>query len=339
MGQRPTIRDLARAAGVGTATADRALHGRGNVSDRMRQRIAEAAERIGYRLPSDTTAPSAPLRRINLGFVLHKPSQSFYQRFATEIEAACAAHPAANITPHIEYSASQSPDDFCAAITRAAQNTRAVAATAINHPSLSRLVTELQAQGTPIYSLLNDFGGRAGAGYFGLDNMKVGRIAGWMMALRLQRPGRVGIFVGGTRWHGHSLRETGFRNALHEYAPQIAIADTVVNLETRQVTYEATLDLLSRHSDLAGLYVAGGGMEGAIAALREVRPPNKVALIVNELTPESQNALADRYALMCVATPLKELCAALVDSMAQAPDLEVSSPTLFEPNLLLPESF
>ena len=43
----------------------------------------------------------------------------------------------------------------------------------------------------------------------------------------------------------------------------------MVNLETRHITHEATLDLLQRYPDLVGFYVAGGGMEGAIAALRE----------------------------------------------------------------------
>ena len=84
-------------------------------------------------------------------------------------------------------------------------------------------------------------------------------------------PGKLAVFVGGYRWHGHELRETGFRSYLREYAPDFSVLDTMVNLETRQLTYEATLNLLDRNPDLRGLYCAGGGMEGAIAALRETR--------------------------------------------------------------------
>ena len=114
------------------------------------------------------------------------------------------------------------------------------------------------------------------------------------------------------------MRETGFRSYLREYAERIDVLASAVNLETRQLTYEATLDLLNRHPDLAGLYVAGGGMEGAIAALRETRPADKVTLIVNELTPESRRALADRFVTMVMATPLDLLCADLVDLMVAA---------------------
>ena len=36
------------------------------------------------------------------------------------------------------------------------------------------------------------------------------------------------------------------------------------------------------------MYLAGGGMEGAISALREVRQPGQVSLVVNELTPDTR---------------------------------------------------
>lgn len=342
MARHPTIKDLAKEAGVGTATIDRALNARGGVSARLLERIAGAAARIGYDLPQVNPAFRRDTRpKVDLAFVLHKASQGFYQQFADQITRACAAHPLAEITPHLDFAAAQTPEAFHAAIETAAKHGAAIAATAINHPSLSQLVGRLSDAGCPVFSLLNDFAGASGAGYFGLDNMRVGRLAGWMMATRLQTPCRVGIFVGGTRWHGQGLRETGFRSALRDYAPQITLGDTVVNLETRQVTYEATLDLLGRHSDLCGLYVAGGGMEGAIAALRDRRPPGKVALIVNELTADTRAALADGYAILAIATPLDELCRALVDRMLRSAHPEfgpVQNTAAFEPRLYLPDS-
>ena len=48
----PTIPDVARAAGVSTATAGRALGGYGPVSDDARNRVLAAAERLGYRANS-----------------------------------------------------------------------------------------------------------------------------------------------------------------------------------------------------------------------------------------------------------------------------------------------
>ncbi|MBT8409981.1 MAG: substrate-binding domain-containing protein, partial [Alphaproteobacteria bacterium] len=177
--------------------------------------------------------------------------------------------------------------------------------------------------------------------YLGLDNVKVGRIAAWMIAMQVRDPGKLAVFVGGNRWHGHILRETGFQSYIREYAPGFSMLDTVVNLETRQVTYEAMLELLNRHRDLRGVYVAGGGMEGAIAALREMRPPGKVALVVNELTEESRRALSDRYVSMVIATPLDDLCRDLVTLMAAAAREGPNANTgqhFLTPQLYVPES-
>jgi len=151
----------------------------------------------------------------------------------------------------------------------------------------------------------------------------------------------VGVFVGGYRWHGHELRETGFRSYFREFAPQFTVLDTLVNLETRQLTYEATLDLLERHPDLRGIYCAGGGMEGAIAAVREARRPGEVSLVVNEVTPDSRAALMDRYLTMVIATPLGQVCRDLVALMIDAVlngMTDVTGQHFLRPELVLPES-
>lgn len=342
MARKATITDIAREAGVGAATVDRVLHERPNVSPRAREQVAEAAVRLGYPLPASLREiTTGDLPKLELGFVLHKRGQAFYQQFAEEIRAACKARRDVRITPRISFSPSQAPDDFIQEIRAAANDCQAVAATAVNHPSVTRLAEELSRGGAPVFSLLSDFAGPSGGGYFGLDNMRVGRLAGWMMATRLKSAAKVAVFVGGSRWHGQAVREAGFRSALREYAPGVDVFDTSVNLETRQLTHEATLDLLTRVPDLAGIYVAGGGMEGAISALRESRPADRLTLIVNELTPESRRGLADRYVTMVIATPLEKLCAGLIDRMVSVilrPEGKYSDPARAEPLLYLTES-
>ena len=165
-------------------------------------------------------------------------------------------------------------------------------------------------------------------------------LAAWLITRTVKSPGKLAIFVGGNRWHGHDLREVGFRSFVRGAGAGFEVLDTLVNLETRQLTYEATLDLIDRHPDLRGIYVAGGGMEGAIAALREKHPAPRISLAVNELTADSRAALIDGYAVMAISTPLTDLCTDLIEMMVKsvgADDDGVAGQHFLEPRLYLPE--
>lgn len=319
MGQRPTIQDLAQAAGVSVATVDRVLNGRLKVREATARRVYEAARDIGYHaatLIGHRIQTDLPVMRF--GFVLHKERQAFYQAFASEILTAVRNATGIRAEVTIEFATSQSPADFAKLMTNMIGKVDVVAATAVTHHEIAEAVEKLKQAHIPCFALLNDFAQGTRQNYVGLNNLKVGRIAASMLATAVHKPGKLAVFVGGYRWHGHELRETGFRSYMRELAPQFTILDTLVNLETRQLTYEATLDLLARQPDLRGIYLAGGGMEGAIAALRESREPGEVALVVNELTPESRSALQDRYVVMVISTPLARLCQDLVALMTEA---------------------
>ncbi|KAF0175032.1 MAG: LacI family transcriptional regulator [Rhodobacteraceae bacterium] len=342
MTRRPTIHDVAREAGVSTATVDRVLNAREKVREDTARRVYEAARLVGYHAtPLIGQRVQMDLPRLRLGVVLHKEKQAFYQTFKTEIERAVAQATGLRASAIIEFAPSQTPADFAALMDGLATRVDAVAATAVTHPEVTEAVLRLNAKGIPCFALLNDFAQGVRQNYLGLNNMKIGRIAAHLIAISSHQAGKIAVFVGGYRWHGHELRETGFRSYFREYAPQFTVLDTLVNLETRQLTYEATLDLLNRHPDLRGIYCAGGGMEGAIAALREVRQPGEVTLVVNELTPESRAALISRYVGMAIATPLGKLCADLVTVAAEAVRdgiTPLQGQHFLQPDLYLPES-
>jgi LacI family transcriptional regulator len=342
MANRPTIHDVAREAGVSSATVDRVLNGRERVREETARKVYDAARLIGYHAASLIgQRVQADLPRLRLGLVLHKERQAFYQAFKAEAERAVTQATGVRASIQVAYAASQSPKDFAELMEGMTGRVDAIAATAVTHPEVTESVLRLNAKGIPCFSLLNDFAQGVRQNYLGLNNLKVGRIAAHMIATASHQAGKVAVFVGGYRWQGHELRETGVRSYFREHAPQFQVLDTLINLETRQLTYEATLDLLSRHPDLRGIYCAGGGMEGAIAAMREARAPGEVALVVNELTPESRAALIGRHVTMVIGTPLPRLCADLVRLATEAVTAgmaAVQGQHFLPPDLYLPES-
>lgn len=318
MARRATIADVAREAGVSVATVDRVLNGRLPVRQETATRVYEGAIAVGYhasglirqRLYED-------LPEMRLGFILQKERQPFYQAFAREAESAVTSAPQIRGRAFIDYTRAHTPTGMVEALRTMAPRVQAIAMVGQDHPAVTAEVEALKAQGIPVFSLLSDFAAGVRESYIGLDNRKVGRTAAWMLATAAKRTGKVAVFVGSHRFHGHELREIGFRSFFREHAQQFEVIDTLVNLDTRQLTHEATLDLLGRHPDLVGFYVAGGGMEGAIAGLREAGAAGSVLMVCNELTPDSRTALADGTVLMAIATPLAAICREAVFRMVQ----------------------
>lgn len=319
MAKRATIADVAREAGVSVATVDRVLNGRLPVREETARRVYEGAISVGYhasglirqRLYED-------LPEIRLGFILQKERQPFYQAFAREAEEAIVSAPKVRGIPIIDYTQAHTPKAMVDALRSMAARAKAIAMVGQDHPAVTAEVEALKARGIPVFSLLSDFAAGVRESYIGLDNRKVGRTAAWMIATAAKRAGKVAVFVGSHRFHGHELREVGFRSWFREHAPEFQVTDTLVNLDTRKLTHEATLELLHRQADLVGFYVAGGGMEGAIAALREEGTAGRVLMVCNELTPDSRAALADGIVLMAIGTPLAAICREAVSRMINA---------------------
>ncbi len=82
-----TIEDVAREAGVSTATVSRALRGLPNVAPSTRQRVLEVAQALEYAVSARAFASGAGGRAKTVGIVMPLADQQFYNKVATAAEA------------------------------------------------------------------------------------------------------------------------------------------------------------------------------------------------------------------------------------------------------------
>ena len=75
-GKRVTIYDIASELGISTATVNRALTGKNKVSEETRQRVFEAAQRMGFR--PNTIARSLARRPMKLAVVAFTSFPEFH---------------------------------------------------------------------------------------------------------------------------------------------------------------------------------------------------------------------------------------------------------------------
>lgn len=340
--KRPTIADVAERAGVSVATVDRVLSGRARVREETARKVQDAAEMVGYHGANAIRQRiMTELPTLRLGVVLQKERHAFYRELVGEFETQGKAIHNRNVKLTVRFAQSTRPEELAELLRGLKGHVDAVAATGIDHHEVTAAVQSLKDAGIATFSLLSDFAQGVRESYFGTNNLRVGRTAGWLISKIAPRPGKVGIFIGAHRYHGHELRETGLRSYLREYGHGFELMEAQINLETRELTYEATSDLLGRHPDLVGLYVAGGGMEGAIAAFERHVKPEACALLVNELTPESYRGLQNRHVSIVFGTPIRQIVAevlALAGSIQENGLAETPGQRFFAPIIYTPES-
>ncbi|WEK49920.1 MAG: LacI family DNA-binding transcriptional regulator [Candidatus Kaistia colombiensis] len=316
---RPTIRDLALAAGVGVATVDRVLNQRAPVKRETAERVLAAAEAIGYhgtgllRRRLEETAPNR-----TFGFLLQRRADAFYQDMAAALAAATRAATAVRGRPVVEFVEDISAGTVAEKLLALGARVDALAVVAADHPKVTEAVETLTARGVGVMTLLSELSASASIGHVGIDHRKAGRTAAWAIARLARQPGSVGIFVGSHRYVGHELSEISFRSYFREHAPDFRLLEPLANLEDPHLAHEGTLELVKRNPDLVGIYVAGGGMAGLISALRETGAHRRVIAVCNELVPETRAALVDGVLDAVIATPVQALAERAVEILTRA---------------------
>jgi LacI family transcriptional regulator len=307
MARRPTIQDLAEKAGVSVSTIDRILNGRDKVREGTAERVLAAAEALQfYALPALRQRLKANPDRLKIGILLQQSHRGFYRAIASALTAAAAEHPE-QVEVLVEHMDDLSPEAVSERILRMGAQVQALGVVSAEHPRVSAAIETLATQGVPTYGLISDLTATCGTGYVGLDNWKVGRTAGWAIAGMSKRPGRVGIVVGNHRYRCQELNESGFRSYMREHAPEFTLLEPIQTFEDNAIARDVTEQLLRREPDLAALYVAGGGMPGAIEALRLSGRSQDIVTVGNDLTEHTRTGLMDNILTMVFAHPVQRL--------------------------------
>jgi LacI family transcriptional regulator len=316
MARRSTIADLADASGVSISTIDRILNGRHPVRKVTGDKVLAAAEAIGfYATPALRERLGVGQPVIRLGFLLQQSNRPYYRALAVALEqVAQLAGPRVHLT--VEHMDDLTPEAVAARMIEMGGRVDALAAISAEHPRITQAIEALALQNVPVFGLISGLTAACGTGYVGLDNWKVGRTAGWAIANLCKVPGRVAILFGNHRYRCQEMNETGFRSYFREHAPEFTLLEPMSTFEDRRIARALTEDILLREPDLAGLYVCGGGITGALEALKN--SGRKLVTIGHELMEPTRVALMDGILTMVIAHPTTRMLQAAVEAMCDA---------------------
>src|SRR4051794_15124387 len=148
---RATITDIARRAGVSTATVDRVLNERPGVRARTRERVLSVARTVGY-LGEDEPA-AVPPEVVLLDFILQGGPNTFMGLLASHLEATGTARDA-EIAIRVHMVDGFSPEALAGTLHALAPESRGVGLIALDHPLVREAIREVAAKGLPVLTLV-----------------------------------------------------------------------------------------------------------------------------------------------------------------------------------------
>lgn len=289
---RPTVHDVAKAAGVSLATVDRVLNERPGVRQTTIERVHKAIEQIGF-VRDVAAANLARQRDYRFKFILPEPANSFLGMIH---EAILEAGRAAIVDrASIEILSAPAHDPHAIAKTLDAiddDEIDGLAIMAAETPQVRDALKRFSANGVAIAAIIADLPSVKGDHFVGINNLAAGRTAGELMGRFIgPRSGKVLVLAGSMMARDHVERRLGFDQVMAESFPDLEVLASIECWDDAD-TVERLLPLaLAANDGVVGVYSLGGGNSGLIRALEARGARKEFQVIAHELTPAAREAL------------------------------------------------
>jgi LacI family transcriptional regulator len=281
--RRVGIKDIARALGVSIGTVDRALHDKPGINAETRARVLATAETLGYR-------PNLAARHLKSGtsvaIAVHLPQEiaQFWDALETGIrEAASPFEP----TLHVAFSRYPRYGEGDTALFESslAAGVNGLIVAPGDPVALAPWIRRAVAQGAAVACVVTDAPSTDRLTSVSADPATVGGVAGELLARFLPAGGDVAFITGwlGTQDHADKLR--GFDHSVHTLSACLRLASVVEAHDDEKLAYRQTLDLLSRHAGLKGVYVSTVNSLPVLHALQDAGRLGSVMVVATDLFP------------------------------------------------------
>lgn len=298
-GRRPTVKDVARLAGVSQGTVSNALSGMRAVDPETRQRIDQAIAEIGY-------VPNLAARRIRTGMT------NTIAVMTSMPAAVSAGSSRLGFLMEIAASAAIYALDYNSALVLVPPV--ADPAVALRHVAMDGAIVIEPQRDDPFLALLRQRGipvvviGQPAGGDLPWIDMHYQTTAELLMAhLQAQGAQRIALMIGASPRMSHGMTETVYQMSMPEGQPRCVIR--LPETEGEDGAYRATRALLQNNPDIDGIFAAVDAFAtGAMRALRDEgrAVPGDVRVVTRY---DGLRAREERPALTAVNLHLDQLAA------------------------------
>jgi LacI family transcriptional regulator len=320
MASTPTISEIARLAGVGTATVDRVLNRRPGVNAATVDRVMQVVAELGA-----PPQPGRPRRGENFRFAFVLPAGDFAHLDLVDRQIAQSAgdfrhQHITEVTHRIDAS---DPAGFADELSKL-HGYQGIALLAPDIPPVKLAINELARGGTHVVTMFSDVAGSMRETHVGADNRASGRTAGLLLARMAHSGARDTLLLSSqaTRMSAEIERRIGFAQVLEERFPNLRMMRTPDLPADDAGAAGALKQYLANDVEVdrvSGIYNVGTGSAGLVRALAESGLAGLVGVIAHDFTDEHRALLGAgglsyllhhdiHYCVLAAARVLRALC-------------------------------
>lgn len=291
---KPTVHDIARTAGVSLATVDRVLNDRPGVRAKTRERVTEAMNSLGY-VRDVGAANLARGKLYQFDFIFPDNENTFMQSLRAELESAAERSLSERVLINVVLVPAFDEGALVEALNACVnRKPDGVAFVAVDTDPVREACIRLSGQGIHAVTLVSDLGNSTRAHYVGIDNGAAGRTAARLLGLFASGTnGAIAVIAGSLKVHDHQERFDGFAAAMKTDFPQHEILPILEGFDEGARVEKLVSELLTKRSDVVGIYSLGAGNSGLVKALAAHSSINRPLVVAHERDAVTSQALKE----------------------------------------------
>lgn len=286
IGKRVGIQEIARLANVSIGTVDRALHGRGRISESTRKRILGIAQRVGYRPNLAARALSVGQAAIRIGVCIPRELHYYFDQLRDGILAEARRfeslgveilyHPTERLGVREVERVSEAMND----------GIRALIITPGDPQRLTPSINQAEKKDIRVICVDTDAPTSCRSSVVSMNVEVGGKLAAELMSKFVSPGSHVAVITGILQVEAHRKKAESFCGSYSQFCKGGKVLEVVEAHDNEAEAFQKCSTLLNRYESLAGLYVSTGNCLPVCRAIDARGLSGQIKLITTDIFRE-----------------------------------------------------
>lgn len=273
-----TMKKIAEICGVSRGTVDRALNGRGRVSEETAENIRNVARQLGYEPNPAGKALAARKTRPVIGVIIPSEGNPFFAEVLRGMEDAAREYEIYGLQIKYYKLKGYDVEQQLSLLQQITPEIQALVINPVNDPLIAEQINKMIAQGIFVITVNNDIAGTNRHCYVGSDYYNGGTTACALLEALLGQSARIALVLGNRNVLGHRQRLEGFRHRT-ERINDFQIVEVLEHEDDDILAYDGTRRILQEHPEINAISILAAGVYGTCRAVMQL-PEEKRPLVI-----------------------------------------------------------